>query len=137
MTRINLVDPKVLTNQHLMAEYRELPRIFTAVKKLQDDGKFPCDVEIPESYVLGAGHMKFFYNKLHWLYLRYVDLYHELINRNFSLDINIYESVCKGVIPIYPSWWKDYSPTPEDIYLNMARLAKRSKIDKVIEEINA
>jgi hypothetical protein len=31
VTRINLVDPKELSRQHLVAEYRELPRIFNYV----------------------------------------------------------------------------------------------------------
>lgn len=36
MTRINLLPPAQLADQHLIAEYRELPRIFTLVKsKLQ------------------------------------------------------------------------------------------------------
>ena len=32
MTRINLVPVEELSNQHLMAEYRELPRIPNAIK---------------------------------------------------------------------------------------------------------
>jgi len=28
MTRINLINPEKLTDQHLLAVYRELPRIF-------------------------------------------------------------------------------------------------------------
>lgn len=56
MTRINLVDPVILSDKHLMAEYRELPRIFTAVTKLVDKNIRPHDVDIPEKYVLGKGH---------------------------------------------------------------------------------
>lgn len=33
MTRINLVPPKELTDQHLMREYQELPRIVGLVRK--------------------------------------------------------------------------------------------------------
>lgn len=29
MTRINVVDPRDLTDEHLFAEWRELPRVFT------------------------------------------------------------------------------------------------------------
>lgn len=32
MTRINLLPASELTDQHLIAEYRELPRIFTIVR---------------------------------------------------------------------------------------------------------
>ena len=31
MTRINTIDPANLTDQHLMAEARELPRVFALV----------------------------------------------------------------------------------------------------------
>ena len=33
MTRINLLPPSQLADQHLIAEWRELPRIFGLVKK--------------------------------------------------------------------------------------------------------
>lgn len=54
MTRINLVEPRYLTDEHLLAEYRELPRVFTYVDRhgIAEDR--------PESYKLGKGHVKFF-----------------------------------------------------------------------------
>lgn len=59
MTRINLVHPSRLCDQHLLAELRELPRIPNGVlsgrlKRHYDDA--------PEHYVLGYGHVKFFVN---------------------------------------------------------------------------
>jgi len=33
MTRINLVDPSTLHSKHLLAEYRELPRVFGLVQQ--------------------------------------------------------------------------------------------------------
>ena len=54
MTRINsAIDPKNLTDQHLIAELRELPRIFTAVNKRIEKGKLFDD--IPEKFTLGTG----------------------------------------------------------------------------------
>jgi len=136
MTRINLVEPHQLTDKHLMAEYRELPRIFTAVLKLQEQGKTPADVDIPDQYVLGQGHMKFFYDKTFWLEKRYEQLYSELRQRGFNLDINLYLSVLAHSGNIAPCWYGTYQPKPEDIYLNMVRLCKRSKIPSVLEEFN-
>lgn len=139
MTRINLVEPHQLTDKHLMAEYRELPRIFTAVLKLQEQGKTPADVDIPDRYVLGQGHMKFFYNKTTWLLRRYDRIYDELKTRGFELDEDMYHSICsrstliKGKWRVYDERWK---PKPEDIYLNMVRLCKRSKLPSVLEEFN-
>ena len=137
MTRINLVDPAQLTSKHLMAEYRELPRIFTAVLKLQDNFSRPKDVDIPSEYVLGIGHMKFFYDKISWLELRYRALYKELIERGFNLDINLYRQVLLSAIDIHPRWRGDYTPLPEEIYLNMIRICKRSNLDSVLKEMEA
>ena len=136
MTRINLVEPHQLTDKHLMAEYRELPRIFTAVLKLQDNGKTPTDVTIPDHYVLGKGHMKFFYNKISWLRNRYADLFHVLLARGFNLDRDLFTKVDKSSLSINPIWRLGYTPRPEDIYLNMIRLCKRSNITSVAEEIH-
>jgi deoxyribonuclease (pyrimidine dimer) len=41
MTRINVVPPRELTRQHLIAEYRELPRVFGLVKKAAARGERP------------------------------------------------------------------------------------------------
>ena len=137
MTRINLVDPAQLTSKHLMAEYRELPRIFTAVLKLQASFSSPKDVAIPSEYVLGTGHMKFFYDKIFWLELRYRALYKELIERRFNLDINLYSQVLLSAGDIEPRWRGDYTPLPEEIYLNMIRICKRSNLDSVLKEMEA
>lgn len=135
MTRINLVSPSQLTDKHLMAEYRELPRIFTSVVKLQDQGKSQWDVEIPSKYVLGKGHMKFFYNKLGWLKERYESLYRELIRREFDLNHQLAHDIIQSTKKIDSTWFESYNPTPDEIYLNMARLCKRSNINEVLNEL--
>lgn len=136
MTRINLVDPQYLTDEHLMAEYRELPRIFTAVLKAQEAGKKPSDYSIPEKYKLGKGHVTFFYDKCDWLLCRYNSLVNELLHRGFNLDSNIYSSVIsEAVLGIRSSWFSDYSPTPEEVYINMYRLSVRHfRTDDVLFE---
>lgn len=136
MTRINLVDPSVLSSKHLMAEYRELPRIFTAVRKLIAQGKKPSDVNIPEKYVLGTGHVKFFYDKLNWLFDRYWALYYELEYREFKLNKGLFFSVTDGVTELRSTsfWYSNYNPSPEEVYLNMARLVKRSEFTRDKEE---
>lgn len=136
MTRINLVEPQQLTDKHLMAEYRELPRIFTAVLKLQEQGKTPADVDIPDHYVLGKGHMKFFYNKIAWLRDRYARLHHELQERGFDLDLNLFASVIDSSAKIDYAWHgRRWQPYPEEIYLNMIRLCKRSRVASVLKEL--
>lgn len=144
MTRINLVDPSHLTNVHLMAEYRELPRIFTAVKKLVDEGKWDDFIksgQIPTSYVLGSGHAKFFYNKLDWLFWRYIGIMYELRNiRKFDLDMDKHRSIADSasdLIRVVKKDLQNYRPEPEEIYLNMARICRRSKLDNVLQELCA
>ena len=90
MTRINsAINPKNLTDQHLIAELRELPRIFTAVnKRLDKDLSFD---DIPKEFTLGDGHVKFFYNKLRFLIDRHCFLRFEYYcrfkkNRQFKPD---------------------------------------------------
>ncbi len=125
MTRINLIHPSHLTNRHLMAEYRELPRIFTAVRKLEEQGKNPKDIDIAPKYILGKGHNKFFYNKCSFLINRYQSLYLELKKRDYNLDDNLYNSIINDAQKIPKIWSSLYSPTPEEIYLNMQRLVEK------------
>jgi deoxyribonuclease (pyrimidine dimer) len=134
MTRINLVDQSALTNKHLMAEYKELPRIFTAVRKLYASGKTIADVkDIPSEYVLGAGHCKFFYNKLDWLICRYVMIKNELDSRGYNLDLEKFQKIHLDAIDLIldleggliEDLTIEYNPTPEEIYKNMYRIAVR------------
>ena len=135
MTRINIVEPKQLTNQHLMAEYRELPRVFSKVLKRQEKGQIPTDVKIPETYVLGRGHETFFFDKCQYLLYRYENIVAELMKREYNLSGDTIRSVRESVTEIDDIWYNNWTPTPDEIYLNMARLANRSKNELVKEEL--
>lgn len=122
MTRINVVPVKELCNQHLFAEWRELPRIFTLMNKR--GGQFTT-MEIPSKYQLGPGHIKFFFNKLLFLDLRHRGLTVELLKRGYDiskdykdLEINFpIEQLCKC--------WNDYEPTEEALTINRNRIKQR------------
>jgi deoxyribonuclease (pyrimidine dimer) len=79
MTRINIVPVSELSDQHLLTELRELPRICTHVKKhgINED-------KIPETFCLGKGHVLFFTNKLKHLQIRYNQLVNEWESRGFN-----------------------------------------------------
>ena len=65
MTRINLVEPKELSTKHLVAEYREITRLPSNLKlALNRKSKAFSMTEIPSEYVLGKGHVKFFFDKM-------------------------------------------------------------------------
>lgn len=81
MTRINVIPVKDLTDQHLMAEYRELPMVVAAARRSKPDNYTPTD-----RYTLNKGHVMFFYNKKKWLYNRWNELIDELRNREYNID---------------------------------------------------
>lgn len=115
MTRINLVDPAELCDQHLLAEHRELIRIPNAIAK----GKYHLR-EIPCDYVLGAGHVKFFYNKLTFLKNRYELLHKECLARGFKV-----QNFWNNQLPDNPSLWNDYQPSENALKINRERIALR------------
>lgn len=125
MTRINLVPPQELTGGHLVAEYRELPRVFKLAAnwyKTRVETFKETSLNLPREYTLGKGHVRFFYNKLGFLAIRQMHLIIEMEVREFRpkfvnpgslLDLAPYE--LHG----------DYIPTPEAIELNRNRIKER------------
>lgn len=114
MTRINLVAPSELCDQHLLAEHRELKRIPNMVVK----GWRPTD--IPEKFCLGKGHVKFFANKLAWLFTRYYSLHEECLNRGFEVKL-MYPPLTRIPDHLY----NNYTPTEEDIALSRQRIKEK------------
>ena len=87
MTRINLVDPSDLSDQHLVAEYREIfmvgPSLQRSLKSLNWN---KTKETLPKEFTLNKGHVKFFYNKGKYLYNRYLELIKEMKNRGMKPD---------------------------------------------------
>jgi deoxyribonuclease (pyrimidine dimer) len=123
MTRINCVDPKSLHYKHLIAEYRELPRIFTLVQAIQNKGLGPSDLDLPLTYRLGTGHVRFFYNKLGWLKRRQKLLTKEIKRRGYKLS---YDSSTLGN-GLRKDWFGDWKPTYIDRIRNIKRINQRLK----------
>jgi deoxyribonuclease (pyrimidine dimer) len=118
MTRINVsVPPQELSNQHLIAEHRELKRIPNTVRS----GKAIVR-DIPEKFTLGKGHVKFFYNKLLFLKNRYELLYQECINRGFK--VTYYGNAWDG---LPANLMNDYTPSKEDDFIIRERIKERTK----------
>lgn len=125
MTRINVVPVEELTREHLVAEYRELPRIFGCVRAAIERGERPDDPRNPTKYCLGKGHMRFFYDKLRFLYFRHAELVGEMQRRGYKPVFG--EPPLIGVTggPEFDVWWNDYNPTPEALALNRERINAR------------
>lgn len=128
MTRINSsTNPKYLTDQHLLAELRELPRIFTAVSKRINKGQSFND--IPEKFTLGTGHMKFFYNKIQFLLNRHKSLRYEYrfrFNKQYNFDDSRFTfNYFNSKLGIGDRVWFNYMPTNEEHQLLVDRITTR------------
>ena len=131
MTRINVVPEQDLLDKHLSGEYHEISRVFELVRKyLQRGGS----LSIPANYVLGEGHVTFFYRRLQYIATRYVRLALEMRYRAFKrgkesgVQIHVVLELIQCARDSIPDekWWNDYEPTPEAIALNWQRLEERS-----------
>ena len=118
MTRINVIPVEELADQHLLAEYRELPRVL----------KQNIDMKgAREKYHLGSGHMK--WARRHWLFTlnRYRDLYAEMMLRGFFPKFNP-ENILpflKDIAIQYPE--ANYEVNESDILLNRKRILEKYK----------
>lgn len=118
MTRINVGYPvEKLTSKHLIAEHREIKRIPNTVRT----GKAIIK-DIPESFKLGTGHVKFFYNKLGYLLKRYELIYRECIKRNFKVEY--YGSAWVG---IPKELMQDWQPSNHDCKIIKERINSKLK----------
>jgi hypothetical protein len=125
MTRINLVDPKLLHSKHLVAEYRELPRIYALVRSAISRGEDVGTARFLSSptYTLGAGHCRFFYPRLGWLSDRYASLIEEMRKRGFQT--NFQGPPDWAATEIGREWYGAWEPTPACVRLNVDRINER------------
>mgnify|MGYP002635985690 CR=1 FL=1 len=116
MTRINCgIPPKELIDSHLIAEHREIKRIPNAVK----NGRANL-LDIPSTFRLGTGHVKFFYNKLKYLHDRYTSIHEECLVRGFNIT-NFSESFIGLPLELY----NDYKPTDIDRAIIRERIMEK------------
>jgi len=87
MTRINLVNPKELSDQHLVAEYREIFMVGSSLQRsMKSNNWINTKNNIPEEFTLNKGHVTFFYNKGMYLDKRYSLLINEMKRRGMNPD---------------------------------------------------
>jgi hypothetical protein len=116
MTRINCGIPvRELTNQHLLAEHREIKRIPNTITS----GKAVIK-DIPHDFRLGQGHVKFFYDKQLYLKNRYIEIYDECIRRDFNI-----QNYIEAWVDVSPQLMNDYIPTDSDREIVRARIKDR------------
>lgn len=121
MTRINLLPVETLCDQHLLAEHRELKRIPNCL--LSGSLKYDYADRSP-TYVLGAGHVKFFTNKLGWLQKRYDLLHNECKKRGFNVAYHFRtaELIERGFT------FNDWKASDDEIKINLDRVTAKMPV---------
>jgi len=107
MTRINCIDPALLLDEHLRAEYREISRLWNYRVAGRD---------LPATYRLGTGHVLFFLDKGRWVTDRVVALATEMRARGFKADWSLEP---------WPGPMGAWAPGPDDVALLRSRLLDR------------
>jgi len=125
MTRINLVDPSELTDQHLIAEYREIFMVGGSLKRTLVSKSGYLESRVPQTYTLNSGHVYFFYNKGKYLHHRYLSLIEEMKRRGFEPDV---ERVFPKQIFIDNDLYNDWSPSLEDYKVIRQRIQQKIKM---------
>lgn len=125
MTRINLVPPQELMDQHLFAEFREIKMIPKSLNRsLIARGIGGVLEMVPKAFTLNKGHVSFFYNKGQYLFSRYGEIRAELMIRNINFDRNS-ELDPDLVFARYAALYNDYTPTPEALAIIRQRIAEK------------
>lgn len=117
MTRINsAIKVRLLTDEHLLAEHREISRLCSVYKKRLDSNRGFNDA--PKEFTLGNGHVIFFANKGKFTLDRYNDIRNECIKRGFNV-----EDYSKNWL-IYNEL-NDYNPTKNEFNILVERISER------------
>ena len=120
MTRINVVPVSELIDKHLRGEYHEITRVPSNLQKSLNRKSKPFSIdEIPSEYVLGTGHVKFFYDKMQFLHKRYVALVDEMNKRGYGAKGEL------AHIFKVEGYYNDYEPTEKALSLNRTRIEER------------
>ncbi len=124
MTRINIVPTRELADQHLVAEYRELFMVGSALARtLKSPNRDKSLSSIPEKFTLNTGHVKFFYNKGKYLHKRYDELVEEMKRRGMNPDPERVFKRDQWPDELYQDW------QPDDQELAIVRQRIQERID--------
>lgn len=89
MVRVNIIRPKLLSDQHLLAEHLEIMMLISYAKKNPPK-------EVPARYCLGKGHITFFKDKIRYLQKRHLEIQKEMRKRGFKPKAKINLKGIKG-----------------------------------------
>ena len=133
MTRINLVPPAELYDQHLFAEFREIKMVPKSLRRSIRAASYTSDIQdevgyvlarIPKAFTLNTGHVSFFYDKGLYLMNRYSELRRELERRGINYNRDSLLDPDRTFLQD-PRLMNDYTPTPEALRIIRARIAEK------------
>lgn len=122
MTRINLVPPADLADQHLVAEYREIFMVGSSLQRSLGSPHWLKTLNnLPTTFTLNTGHVKFFYNKGLYLERRYDSIVDEMKQRGMQPDPD--RTWKREQWP--DNLYKDWIPQKSDLNIIRERLTER------------
>ena len=122
MTRINVIPVDQLTDQHLVAEYREMLMVPASLKRSLGSKNGMDKKRIPNQYTLNTGHVYFFYDKGKFLKERYDSLVNEMKKRGMKPDPNrTFPTKVFKDNDLYNSW----KVTDRAVQINNERIIER------------
>lgn len=127
MTRINTINPSNLTDQWLIAEWRELPRIVNELEK--HPTRFNAS-KIPQSFTLSTGHVTFFRDKLLFLAKRHREIKKEMRKRGIKFDHKIKVELHYLTPLLKRVACNDWTPSHTDHGILIERLCERFDLRK-------
>ena len=119
MTRINIIPPNELTDQHLVAEYKEIRQLVGGLQRTLNSKNGFQEKKVPEQFTLNEGHCYFFYDKGAYIHVRYNRVRSEMIDRGFEPKHKF--PLEKWPVELYGDW----SPTKRDMDIVRERIALR------------
>lgn len=111
-----------LSGPHLIAEYRELPRVYGLSRRALARGVDPAT--LPSSYRLGTGHVLFFYCRLTYVVQRHRQLVAEMRRRGYQPSKQFCHPPSLAEWP--RAWRQRWVPSEADLATNRQRLFERS-----------
>lgn len=135
MTRINLVPPSELCREHLVAEYRELPRVFGLAHDAMLRGEKPTDDRFNQGFRLGRGHVLHFYPRLGFLADRHHALCSEMELRGYATRLRGFHfGASEWVGETWWDWWGSWTPSDVNvtesrhrILVSLARMSEKAR----------
>lgn len=134
--RVNVYHPMFSSDQHLVAESREVKMGPKALSRSLGSLNGVDKNRISPTYTLNTGHTYFFYDKNTFLKKRLALLIEEMKFRGFATN---HTELIDDSYEYHPDtfnaeWWNDWVPTKEALEINLERIAERfNQKDKYIK----